>query len=165
MSSIVPPGQYTKFKINFTPTLTGDISATVSIDNNDPDEGPYTFTVKGLGESAPVPDIGIKVDGVYYSDGSIYDFGEVDSSKTKEFIIENTGSGDLEITNILLTEGHQYDFTLDLSSTSFLLASAESTPFNVTYSPQDDDERWRDLVINSNDIDESPYNIRLESHD
>jgi hypothetical protein len=43
------------FKISFTPSALGNITALVSISNNDPDKNPYTFTISGQGEGDCVP--------------------------------------------------------------------------------------------------------------
>jgi hypothetical protein len=161
MSSNVGPGDNTKFIIFFLPTKTGNLLAEVTIDNNDPDEDPYTFSVAGLGESAPIADIKVLQGITDYPDGSIYDFGQVSGSQTRTFTIENVGTEDLEITNVLLMDGDS-DYTLDLASTAFIISPGVSTTFDVTFSPQGAGIRWKNLIINNNDPDETPYNIRLE---
>lgn len=49
-SSLVP-GAATTFQIQFNPSSLGMKTATVSIDNNDSNEDPYTFTIQGIGTS------------------------------------------------------------------------------------------------------------------
>jgi surface protein len=46
-AAAIPGGTSTTFKIMFNPTAAGLRTATVSIANDDPDENPYTFTIKG----------------------------------------------------------------------------------------------------------------------
>ena len=48
-SSPILPGNQANFSIQFTPTLVGLRSATVSIDNSDSDESLYTFAIQGIG--------------------------------------------------------------------------------------------------------------------
>jgi hypothetical protein len=48
-STPVAPSGSTTFTIKFTPTSAGVKNATVSIGNNDPNENPYTFAIKGNG--------------------------------------------------------------------------------------------------------------------
>ncbi len=48
-SPVAPSGASTNFTVKFTPSATGLRQATVSISNNDSDENPFTFTVKGTG--------------------------------------------------------------------------------------------------------------------
>ena len=91
----------------------------------------------------------------------LIDFGQVSGSITRTFTIENVGTEDLEITNILLMDGDP-DYTLDLVTTAFIISPSGSTTFDVTFNPQGGGIRWKNLVINNNDPDETPYNIRLE---
>ncbi len=51
--TLVAPGTSTTFAIDFTPGSTGTKTATVSIENDDPDENPYKFTIEGEGSVAP----------------------------------------------------------------------------------------------------------------
>ncbi|MDY6935150.1 MAG: FG-GAP-like repeat-containing protein [Spirochaetota bacterium] len=46
-SSIIPAGRNVTFSVTYNPELPGNNSATISIMNNDLDEGLYTFTVSG----------------------------------------------------------------------------------------------------------------------
>ncbi len=163
MSSVISAGGNTTFLITFSPTSVGIKSAVVSIDSDDPDEDPYTFTVEGTGNAAPVPGINIKEGLTDYPDGSIYDFGVVFSSVIKTFTIENNGTADLEIYNILLTDGDQDDFELDTSSTSFTVPPISTTDFDVIFDPQSSGSKWRNLEINHN-APGSPYDIRLEGY-
>jgi hypothetical protein len=163
MSSNVAPGDDTKFSVEFVPTETGGISAELSIDTNDPDEDPFVFTVTGTGESHPIPDIALYRGSTYYADGSRFDFGTVFFSESKTFTIENTGDDELLINNILLVEGDP-DFYLDTTSTSFFIPQGGSTSFNILFDPAGLGDKWRNLVINSNDPNESPYNLRLEGN-
>jgi len=163
LSSVVnPPTPFdnTTFSITFCPGGIGTKSAVVTIQSNDPDENPYTFTVKGYGDSAPVADLNLMDGMTYYPDGSTYDFGQVSGNSTRTFTIKNLGTTDLNITNILLTDGDP-DFTVDLSSTVFTIPPSGTTTFDVTFTPQGSG-RYRNLEINSNDPNESPYNLRLE---
>lgn len=51
-TSPVAPAGSTTFTIRFTPSAIGVRSTTISIPNNDSDENPYTFTVKGNGTNS-----------------------------------------------------------------------------------------------------------------
>jgi hypothetical protein len=48
-SSPIASGESSTFTIDFTPSVVGDYTATVSIANNDSDENPYTFALAGEG--------------------------------------------------------------------------------------------------------------------
>ena len=45
----ITPASTTTFQITFDPNAVGTRTATVSIDNNDPNENPYNFTIQGFG--------------------------------------------------------------------------------------------------------------------
>ncbi|HEV7405236.1 MAG TPA: choice-of-anchor Q domain-containing protein, partial [Chthoniobacteraceae bacterium] len=44
----------TTFDITFTPTVGGPLTATVTVANDDSDEGTYTFAITGIGVNAPI---------------------------------------------------------------------------------------------------------------
>ncbi len=46
----IDPGGYSFFIIRFVPVVEGPITAEVTIENNDLDENPYTFTLEGTGQ-------------------------------------------------------------------------------------------------------------------
>ena len=48
-SSIINGGTDLTFVVRFTPSANGTVQAVVSIDNNDSNENPYTFTIQGVG--------------------------------------------------------------------------------------------------------------------
>jgi hypothetical protein len=164
MASIIPGGGATTFAISFVPDSSGTKSATVTILNNDADKSPYTFTVTGNGLQPPDIIIGVKVGITVIPNGSTFDFGNVDigSPSVEIFTIVNDGMETLQITNILLTNGDPAVFTRNISSTSFEIEPSSSTDFTVTFDPQSDVYYWRNLEINSNDIINSPYRIKLE---
>jgi hypothetical protein len=55
--SLIEPANQDTFTIQFDPTTTGTRTATISIDNDDADENPYTFAVSGNGITAPEMDV------------------------------------------------------------------------------------------------------------
>ena len=46
-----------EFDVLFTPSSPGEQTATITIENDDPDEGTYTFDVVGVGTAIPVPNV------------------------------------------------------------------------------------------------------------
>jgi len=51
LSTVISTGSSVNFSIDFSPTAIGIYTATVSIDNDDSDENPYTFEIQGNGEA------------------------------------------------------------------------------------------------------------------
>jgi hypothetical protein len=58
-SSSISPGSSTTFQISFDPSAIGTRSATLSIANNDSDENPYNFSVRGTGANSAPTDISL----------------------------------------------------------------------------------------------------------
>ena len=50
----------TTFQVTFMPASAGDKTGTVSIANNDSDENPFTFIIKGKAVAVPAPKISVK---------------------------------------------------------------------------------------------------------
>jgi hypothetical protein len=157
----IPGGGMTSFPMIFKPDMSGSVTDEVEIHTNDP-ESPYTFTVEGTGSDSPVPDIRV-VEKTWYPHGSRYDFGavKVGQKSSVKLYIENPGSAPLQITNVLLTEGDQDDYTLDLTKTSLSVLSGTSTYFTATFTPTKAGERSRMLEIHSDDPDVPTYAVGL----
>ncbi len=51
----IAPGSSTTFQLRLTAATAGNFSGTVSFDNNDSDENPFTFAVSGTVSTAPTP--------------------------------------------------------------------------------------------------------------
>lgn len=60
--SRIHAGEYASFRITFSPTAGGVRSATVRIVNNDADESPYTFALRGTGRAASLSINDVDVD-------------------------------------------------------------------------------------------------------
>lgn|GEM_PF-1806249 len=61
-SSVIAPSGWSSFNVTFDPDSVGDKSATVSIENDDPDSGTYyEFTITGFGSATDI--------GLYWTDG------------------------------------------------------------------------------------------------
>ncbi|MGE3807337.1 MAG: choice-of-anchor D domain-containing protein, partial [Gemmataceae bacterium] len=58
-AATINPGGATTFKITFDPSIAGTHTATVSIANNDSDENPYNFAIRGTGIDTTPPTIAI----------------------------------------------------------------------------------------------------------
>ncbi|MCP4569217.1 MAG: choice-of-anchor D domain-containing protein, partial [FCB group bacterium] len=106
-ASSVSPGSTTTFTVTFDPTAAGAVTATVTVNNDDSNENPYTFQIGGTGTSAP--EIDVKGSGISIPSGSTNpqgpddtEFGNADiaaGSVPHTFTIANTGSGTLNMTN------------------------------------------------------------------
>ena len=56
-STTLTPGQSTTFEVTFTPSAAGQRDATISLGNNDADEDPYDFAIRGTGADLTSPTV------------------------------------------------------------------------------------------------------------
>jgi len=173
-SSPVAPNGTVSFVVAFDPSAGGTRSAYVSIENNDADESPYTFTLQGSG--ATYPEIQITGNGVEIADGddtpSLTDstyVGDVTASLGIAYVtytINNTGSTTLNLTGtplvaILGDAAAEYAVTSMPSST---VSAGGSTTFTLSFDPNQVGLRNASISITSDDADESPYAFAIQGN-
>lgn len=160
-------GESVPLTILFSPNSEGPKSATVSISNDDPDEDPYTITVEGYGSPAPEPDINIKQgsEDIPINSG-VYDFGHLQCGTTSlpvAFTVENTGTAELTINDVRLTDGFTLQFNIHISGLPITLAPGGSTGFETTFSPDLTEEyKWATVTVENTDPDEGSYDFQIE---
>lgn len=153
-------GETTTFRVVFSPTAKGTRAATISIKCNDPDQE-STFAIKLTGNGIVAPEIAVyQPSSVGLVDGGTKSFGSVKTglSYTKSFIIKNVGSDKLKISSVSLSGSGTFTKT-QISKNN--LDPGEKTSFTVTFRPKSNGLKTAALKINSNDSDESPFDIKL----
>jgi len=172
--SPIAGGNSDTFVITFNPSATGSRTATVSIDNNDTDENPYTFAIQGTGTATP--EIEILGNGVVLYDGDTSpstsddtDFGSADiygGVTTHTFTIYNLGSGALTLSsspNIQITGSHASDFSVQSQPASNVVASqGGSQTFLISFDPITTGLRQASVYITSDDGNESPFTFTIQ---
>ncbi|MEM7112219.1 MAG: choice-of-anchor D domain-containing protein [Chloroflexota bacterium] len=172
-TSIAANGGTTAFEITFTPTGTGVRTATITIANNDSDENPYNFTIQGTGQA---PEMDVQGNGQSIADGDTTpssvddtDFGSitVGNSIVTTFTILNSGSSQLNLTgspNLVSVSGtNASDFAVTVDPVASI-AAANTTTFEVTFTPSGAGVRVATLSIANNDADENPYNFTIQGN-
>ena len=162
-SPVSGPAGTTSFTISFDPLTSGSKSATVTISNNDTDEGTYTFTVTGEGTTAP--EMNILEDGTSIADGTFsysIDPISVDESSNTTFTIQNTGNGTLNLTGSPRVSISGTGFSLDTDAPSTVAASGSET-FIITFDPNTAGTYYCDVLIANSDSDENPYNFTIRA--
>ncbi len=154
------------FTVQFTPALLGNRSATVNIQNSDYNESLYDFAIQGAGAA---PEINLQGNTVTILDGSNTlntsnntDFGSViyNNAITKTFVIQNTGTGTLNISSIAITGATSSMFTLiNAPSVPFNLAGNASQTFTIQFLPTAIGTNSALVTINNSDSDESSYDF------
>jgi hypothetical protein len=160
-SAVIAPGGATSFILSFTPLLEITHEATVSILSNDPDEGLFSFSVSGNGTK---PDVIVRLDGADFGADGTFDFGAEmvgQSSRPVEFVIENTGTGPLNVVAVLLSDGDTGDFSVDTTGMDSVVVAGGSTSFTVSAVPLSAGTRSASVVVASHDEDESSYRFTV----
>ena len=172
-TSPIATNNSTSFTITFDPDGEGLREAVVSIDNNDLDEDPYTFSIQGIGLATP--EIAVVGNGESIADGDITpigidntDFGSKDiltATQENTFYLKNIGSGDLTLSGVplvALSGDHAGDFLISTQPASSSIAPGDSVSFSVTFNPTVVGLRSAILSIVNDDDDENPFNFNIQ---
>ena len=174
VAATVAPDGKTSFTITFDPGAVGQRDAAVSVANNDGDENPYEFTIRGTG-TGPAPEMELLGGGVSIPDGDTTpdaaddtEFGAalVDGGiVTHIFTIKNTGSLDLNLTDdprVTIAGPHAADFNLDIDANTPVAAGGGEIGFSITFNPGAEGLRQATVSIANDDSDENPYNFSIQ---
>ena len=167
-SSTVKAGESVFFSISFAPDDSISYTGNIIIKNNDSDENSYNFSIVGTGVAIPVPEISVR-DGsdVFTSGVSQYLFNNVIAdgndgiiSEEINFIIENIGTLDLNITDISLNGTDKDDFDIQTDFSAPVIPSGKMS-VNLKFDPLTVGIKNAVLKISSNDPDESDFTVNL----
>ena len=160
--SVVGVNQTQTFTITFTPTSPGTHNTTINIQNNDPNEDPYTFSLTGVGRA---PDIEVAGQGLVIANGDTTprtqdgtDFGQIIAEAgmiTRTFIIHNDGNTELNINAIVENGG-----AFSVSGNPTLAAPippGNSASFDVIFNPTSGGIKNATVQIRSDDPANDPY--------
>jgi autotransporter-like protein/HYDIN/CFA65/VesB family protein len=160
----------TSVTVRFDPSALGARVATLTIANDDSNEGPYDFAISGNGTGAP--EISLRGNGHMIVSGDTSasladhtDFGPADRSAgqvSRTFTIENTGTDVLTLgaNAVSLSGPNAGDFSVTTQPAASV-APASSTSVIVQFDPSALGSRAAVLTIVNNDADESPYSFAL----
>ncbi len=164
----------TTFVIRFAPTTIGIKNATLTIANDDSNENPYDFSIRG-NAVPPFPEIEITGNALVIADGDVTptlidnsDFGNVNvvgSTISKTYIINNVGTGSLNLTGaspyISISGPHASDFTVSVTPTTPIAAGGQTT-FTISFDPNGSGLRSATISIANDDTDENPYDFSIQ---
>lgn len=152
--SIAPEG-YDLFTIGLPTSSVGTLQGQVVISNNDRDENPFNFGIRGTVTPA-APEI--VVDGIIDGQSTVIDFGTVavGANVTRTFTVRNTGTAPLTLGTINLPTG----FTIAKALASTLAPNAADT-FTVRLNTSSVRTASGTLSFTNNDSDESPFNFQV----
>ena len=158
--STIVAGATETFTITLSGASIGSFTGDVSIDSNDADENPFTFSVSGEVVEPPAPEIdlfaGIDNTGPSISNGQVtaIDLGSVlqGSDLVQTFAIENTGTGDLIISDITSSST-----SFSIGSSIGTIAAGATENFTVTLSGLTAGNFNADITITNDDADEGTF--------
>ncbi|MEJ2556049.1 MAG: choice-of-anchor D domain-containing protein, partial [Anaerolineae bacterium] len=157
--SSIDPGGSATFTVQLLSGSAGNKTGSVSIQSNDPNDNPFSFTLIGTVEAAPAPAISITdASGQSVPKGSLYDVGstQVNVNLDREFVIHNSGSAALDV-NVSVTGS---GFSL-ASGPPPSIAAGDSASFGVRLSSGTAGTKTGQVSISNNDPDDNPYSFNL----
>ena len=159
-------GDTQSFNVVFNPTTEGTHTAVITIQNNDANEDPFTFTVIGVGEAPDIEVYGGSQLNQFVSSGNAppteakgTDFGPlpVGSAVEHVFRIRNTGNVALMVSAVS-EDGAAFSLSGVPGPTSPIPAGGHND-FTLRFEPVSAGTKNATVIISSNDPDESPYSF------
>ncbi|WP_292943165.1 choice-of-anchor D domain-containing protein [Olleya sp. UBA1516] len=173
----VTAGSTQTVTVRFTPTTIGVKNATLTINNNDADEGTCTILLQGTGTT---PEQEINVEGNLGAfpdiangditpsslDNTLFAAQNIGNSQTKSYRIQNIGTANLDIANIAVGGINPGDFTISLNPAPFTVTPNQNPPglFEITFSPMASGTRTATITITNNDLDENPFTFTVQGN-
>ena len=158
-STLLLPGATTTFNVTFSPSGIGSRTASIVIDNSDPNNGSFLIDLSGSGVG--IPEIVVSEPfGPELVTGSKSNFGSVGVTllHSKTFVVKNTGSATLN--NISVNLSGSGKFTKSKIGVTSLKPGTQAK-FSVTFKPTAVGKLSATLVISSNDANESQIVLNL----
>lgn len=167
----IPVGGEAEFSVTFNPSTHGTHTAVIEIENDDADEGTFTFTVSGSGRA---PDLEVRSGpsfSVVIGDGDTTpsaaestDFGVMDVSAgavTNAMRLVNTGNEPLTITAFNVSDPQ---FTVSGLTLPRTITAGTAFPIDVLFNPSSTGAKTATISFTSDDPDENPYNFRVKGY-
>ncbi len=161
----VGPGSNRLFQIRFDANEVGEFVATVTIENSDLGNNPYTFDIKA---TVLAPSMEVRGNNILIVNGDVTpevpdntDFGHriVGSSRNHTFTVYNGGPGHLFLSGsprVVLSGANADQFSVTLQPVS-LVSPNNSSLYRITYSPTGVGVHFATVTIASNDLVNNPY--------
>lgn len=167
----VAPGAKQIITVEFKTTTIGNRTAMLNIASNDFDERMYAIAIQAAGVE---PKIAVKGNNILIIDGdatagsanNTY-FGDVKLglSSTKNFDIQNTGTGTLTVSSVNLSGTNSNEFTVTSPATfPVTVAAGSSAPVTVKFTPTAIGIRNATLNIVNDDASTATYDFSVEGN-
>jgi hypothetical protein len=163
----VPAGLKTNetvtFHVVFDPTVDGDYESRVEIKSDDPSNGSFVFTVRGMGITAPA--IRVYHGSVEIPYGAAVNFGSVpnNTTGTEELFVVNTGNIALNVANIQVFDANTPPVFIYGGPTAVQIPPGEKKSVTFTFVPDFATGYFQAGVeIQSDDPKQPVYRFNLE---
>ena len=156
---------FESFLTSIVASASGAFSFDVSIDNDDPDEDPYTFAVSGVAQATAAPEIDIQRPlGVSITDGGNDTLTGVAAAiaATFTYTVQNQGAQSLILTLPIVFSG-QSNCTVSVTQqpSGTVAPSGAVTTFEIEVTAAVAGAFSFNLSLGNNDANEDPYDIAV----
>jgi archaellum component FlaG (FlaF/FlaG flagellin family) len=161
-STVSANGGTTTFEVRFDPSASGTRNAMISIGNDDSNENPYNFSIRGTGHVPTAPEIdvtGIEDGDTTPDPGDGTDFGSVPqgtSGPTRTYKVSNIGNATLTTSGLSVPSGYT---VTDGLSPSIAIGSYDT--FTVRLDTSSVGTKSGQISFTNNDSDENPFNFAI----
>jgi hypothetical protein len=162
VSPVIGPGN-TTFAVEYKVAAIGAFSFGLAITNDDANENPYTFTVRGTGVAASLSEIDVqRPAGTSISSGSNDPQGNqiIGTPIVLSYTVANRGSANLAVSGVTVQNPSNVRATITQTPGS-PIAGPGSTTFAIRYRITAAGAFSFNLAIANNDSDENPYIITV----
>jgi len=174
----VAVGASVDFTVTFNPSApAGTKQTTLTIANDDPNENPYDFVIRGTADVISSIEINVKGNGSSIPDNSIYPMGTNHTAfgvatvgvttVVRTFTIESLGSGTLTLTGtprVKISGANASMFTVTAQPSAATIAGGASLTFQITFNPTAPGSKVATVIIDNDDSNENPYNFNISGN-
>jgi len=174
LASSIARGGSDTFKVRLIATTSGTFQGNISFTNNDADENPYNFAIKGIVRGANA-EVDVRGDNRSIVDGdtaprisNFTDFGLVARNApgvVRTFTILNTGSATLNLSGLGVffpgTNNASTLFTIVTRPPAFILGGQSAT-FSLRLNTSSAGTFIREVRFTTNDANEATYNFNIK---
>lgn len=152
-ATVVPDGEVSA-EVQYLPTTEGDVAGTLRIQSDAANAAEVTVLVSGTGVAAPAPQI--------VAEPAALAFGDVEVNDTQELTVtlRNPGTGDLEISGLVLEAAAASGLVLSAAPTTpVLVVPGSAVTVDVAYTPPAEGPVAGTLRVQSNAVNGSELPI------
>ncbi|HQZ24916.1 MAG TPA: choice-of-anchor D domain-containing protein [Flavobacterium sp.] len=171
LPATITSGTETTFTVTFNSSSAGTFNDVVNLVSDDSDESTYNFDIKAIAET-PVPNISVKGNSAIIAVGDTTpsatddtNFGNTatNTNVVRTYTIENTGTGDLIVNDILMLNSPTSKYNVNGISLPATIAAGGSTTFTVTFNSLVAGTFADSVLIDNNDPTDSTYDFAVSA--